>query len=59
MGSALLVAVAVGLYPTLDAALDATLDLTTVIEPDASNVRAYDELYERYMKLHNRVEDLF
>ena len=59
LGTALLLAVAIGLYPDLDAAIESTLDLTTVIEPNDASVRAYGELYERYATLHTSFESLY
>lgn len=59
LGTALLVAASVGLYPSVDDAIAATLDLTTVIEPIPDNVRAYEALFERYVSMHDSFGGLY
>ena len=59
LGTALLVAASVGLYPSVDDAIASTLDLTTVIEPIPDNVRAYEALFERYVSMHDSFGGLY
>ena len=59
LGTALLVAASVGLYPSVDDAIASTLDLTTVIAPIPDNVRAYEAIFERYVSIHDSFGGLY
>ncbi len=59
LGAAILAAVALGLYPSIEAAARASNAKTAFYEPEAANRSPYDRAYERYKGLYARVKDLF
>lgn len=59
VGGAMLAAVAAGLFPSLEAAVDSTVTLhPDTIEPDPGAQDAYDEAYDDYRSLFDAVENL-
>jgi xylulokinase len=54
-GAALLGMVGVGLFGSPEDALESGVKTTRQIEPDAANGRLYDELFERYRDIHDRL----
>jgi FGGY-family pentulose kinase len=59
LGSAMIAAVHVGQFATLDEAARAMVQLAGVIEPEAANRTAYDELYGRYRSTYPALRELF
>lgn len=59
LGNAILAAVAVGAFPTLDAACAAMVRLSGRIEPQLAPRAAYAEAYARYCAVYDHLEALF
>ena len=51
-GAAIMAAVGVGLFDSIEQAADEWVSVTRTTEPDARSVPLYDELYERYRALY-------
>ncbi len=58
-GAALLAGVAAGVYPTVEAACDATIRLGTHTEPDAARSATYRQYYEVYQALYPALKASF
>lgn len=57
-GSAMLVGVALGLYPTLEAAAERMVRVREVFQPRPEVHARYEEVYQRYKKLYHAVRPL-
>jgi ribulose kinase len=55
LGSAMAAAVAGGIYADFDEAARAMVAIERVVEPNADNAGAYDELFGRYVDLYSRL----
>jgi FGGY-family pentulose kinase len=55
LGSAMAAAIAAGIYRDFDEAAGAMVAIEAQIEPDPSNARVYDELFERNVELYSRL----
>jgi xylulokinase len=58
-GAAMLAGVAAGIWPDLDAATRAAVQVTDAIEPDPAPRAAYDDAYATYRALYPRLRDLW
>lgn len=56
LGAALLAATGTGIYKNVREACDATLKIKSVCEPDAENVKKYNELYSIYSGLYEKIK---
>ena len=59
LGVAMLSCVANGIYRDLSEARDNMVRVTKQILPNSANTRALDDVYHRYLSLHNRAKDVF
>jgi xylulokinase len=59
MGNAILASVAVGLHPSIEAAVDAMVRQGSVVEPDAARSARYDALYHVYLGLYPALRNSF
>ena len=59
LGSGMLAAAAVGLHPTLRAAVTAMSGTGAVYRPDPDRARTYDRLFGVYRQLYPRLRDVF
>ena len=57
-GSAMLVGVALGLYPSLEAAAERMVKVREVFQPRAHIHEQYEAVYQRYKKLYDAVRPL-
>ena len=57
-GSAMLVGVALGLYPSLEAAADKMVKVREVFQPRPEVHARYEAVYQRYKNLYNAVRPL-
>jgi ribulose kinase len=55
LGSAMAASVAAGIYPDFDAAARAMVAIERLVEPISANADVYDELFERYVGLYQRL----
>jgi xylulokinase len=58
VGAALLGAVGLGLYPSVES-LKSLVQAESVIEPDASHAATYDELYRAYKEIYRSLRGLY
>jgi sugar (pentulose or hexulose) kinase len=58
LGSAILAAVAAGLYPSIPAASAAMVRFTATIEPDPATHEQYAFYFERYQETYPALRDL-
>ncbi|MCL2057887.1 MAG: FGGY family carbohydrate kinase [Oscillospiraceae bacterium] len=56
-GSAMLAGVAAGIWGSIEEAIDATVRINQVFEPNPANHAYYMEMYEKYMKVQSAVND--
>ncbi|OLC31505.1 MAG: xylulokinase, partial [Armatimonadetes bacterium 13_1_40CM_64_14] len=54
-GAALLAGIGAGLYPSVEAACDATIEIADRIVPDAARAATYDRLYDVYTDLYHQL----
>ncbi len=60
LGAAIVVAMGLGIYSTLDEAVKNMIKVKQVFEPDRDNVKIYQELYQRvYSKMYKALEPLY
>lgn len=57
LGSGILAAVSIGLFPTIDEAIAQMVTTDRVVEPDPERVAIYRELYEGYERLYPALRD--
>ena len=57
-GAALLAGVGAGAWPTVDAACQASIDLTGSTSPQADGVAQYEPFYAQYQKLYPALKDI-
>lgn len=55
LGTALIVGVGIGLYESVEAGIARVVDLSSVVEPMAAHIPIYDEMYARYVALHDKL----
>jgi FGGY-family pentulose kinase len=55
LGSAMAASIAAGIYPDFDAAARAMVAIERLVEPISANADVYDELFERYVGLYQRL----
>lgn len=58
-GAAIVLGVAVGEYPSLEAAVDRTVDTETRYEPRPDTIDAYDELYDLFADIREGMDPLW
>ena len=56
-GAAILAGVGVGLYPSCAEAVDRTVRVTRIHEPDPEKKEIYDKLYGIYLELYEKLKD--
>jgi xylulokinase len=59
LGTAIIAAVGIGLYPDFPAAVRTMTRMESRLEPDAGRASMYAQQYRRYRTLFDRVKDLF
>ena len=60
LGAAIITAMGIGMYSSLDEAIDNMIKIKRVFEPDQNNVRIYKELYSKvYSKMYKALEPLY
>jgi xylulokinase len=59
LGAAMLAAVAMGLYPSVEMACQRMVRVKARIEPDLAHRDVYDAAYDRYLHLYSSLEPLF
>ena len=59
LGAAILVATALGRYPSIEAAAAASNRAAASFEPDPARAAPYEAAYARYKRLYERTRDLF
>ncbi len=57
LGAAMTAAVGAGLYRDLDEAARAMVAIDRVVEPDPAHQGVYDDLFDRYVQLYDRLND--
>lgn len=58
LGAAILAGVGAGVYASFEEAVDRTVTVKRVHQPDASLKQTYDEGYRRYLELYTRLEPM-
>jgi xylulokinase len=58
LGVALISSVAIGMYPTIEAAVGKMVKTTDVFHPDMKRKAEYQKKYQRYKKLYDAVRPL-
>ncbi|MBQ4259470.1 MAG: xylulokinase [Lachnospiraceae bacterium] len=59
LGSAMLAGIAVGVFENAKAAVDACVKVDTVTKPNAGNHRAYEEIFEEYVAVHDALAPIY
>ena len=59
LGVALLAGVGTGVYPSVEEACKATIQITSQIKPDSRNMTIYNEYYKVYRALYARLKPEF
>lgn len=60
LGAAVLTALGIGIYPTMDEAVKNMVQLQNEFHPDKKHVRLYDQLYRKvYRKLYRKLENFY
>jgi ribulose kinase len=59
VGTAVIAAVGIGLYPDFPTAVGRMTSMQSRLEPDPARAALYAQQYQRYRTLFSRVKDLF
>ena len=59
LGAALLAGKAVGIFDSIDKAVDSMIDIKSTFEPDPENKKVYETAYKLYQKLFNDLSECF
>ncbi len=59
LGAAILAGTAVGIYPSLDQAIQKMVALKSRLEPNPANAGIYDQAYRRYIALYDALVPVY
>jgi len=59
LGAAILAGLSAGMYDDLESASDRMVKVRVTAEPNPTNIVLYQELYERYLTIYERLADVF